>query len=448
MSPGGPRFAPVLGLLARRRFWPLFVVQFGGALNDNVLRNAIVAMVAFGGIAGEAAAGDKALIIQAAVALFMLPFLLFSPAAGMLADSCPDRAVAVRWLKAGEIATAGLAAIGLFMHSLPLLLAALFLSGCQSALFGPFKYSLLPVILRRHELIGGNALQSASTYVAILIGVAWGTRLGAAGPQQEATAAVLAAIAVAGFAASMLMLPLPLPDSAGWKAAIRINFVAAAARVVRGVAARREIMVLVLLSSWFWGSGTLVLIQLPVVVRDCLGFGHDVYLLLLMVVCLAVAAGSLAAALVLRRQVSLRHVGWAIAAAAAALLLPVWPPDAAAGPPAAIDAFFASESAGPIVFMLAALSAAMGFYIVPVYAAMQAWVPDAIRGQTIAANNVFNALFIALGATGAGLFVGSFAEIGAGTYRLFVILGVAGLAIALWCARYLAAVERRLAGGG
>ena len=435
----------LVGLLARRRFWPLFAVQFGGALNDNVLRNAIVAMVAFGSIAGDAAPGEKALLIQAAVALFMLPFLLFSPAAGMLADSCPDRAVAVRWIKSGEIATASLAACGLFMQSMPLLLVALFLSGLQSALFGPFKYSLLPVILRRDELLGGNSLQSASTYVAILIGVVWGTHLGASEPEPTATAAVIIGIAVAGFAASLMMLRLPWPESPGWKAALRINPATAVVAVVRKVAALRGILTLVLLSSWFWVSGSLVLIQLPVLVRDSLGFDHGVYLLLLMVVCLGVAAGSLAASLTLKGQVSLRHVAVAIAVASAALLLPVWPPAAPAGEAAGLDAFFASGHAGSVAIMLAVLSAAMGFYIVPIYAAMQAWVPEAARGQTIAANNVFNALFIATGATAAGLFVENFAAIGTGTYWLFVIVGVAGLTVAAWALLKLPGLERQLA---
>jgi len=36
-----------LEILARRRFLPLFVTQFLGALNDNVFKNALVILVAF-----------------------------------------------------------------------------------------------------------------------------------------------------------------------------------------------------------------------------------------------------------------------------------------------------------------------------------------------------------------------------------------------------------------
>ncbi len=439
--------AATFRLLAERRFLPLFAVQFGGALNDNILRNALVAMIAFGSIAGEASASERAGLIQLAVALFMLPFLVFSPTAGRFADRCPDRAIAVRWLKGCEVATSLFAVAGLALASLPLLLTALFLAGLQSAMFGPFKYSLLPVILRRGELVGGNALQNASTFIAILLGVFWGTQLGVAENNRAATAAVMIAIAAGGLAAALAMLRLPVAGSEGWRAALDLNLPAAIARVVRGARRRRGILQLVLLASWFWGSGTLVLIQLPVLVKDALGYAHGTYLFLLLLVCCGVAAGSLLSARALKRKVSLRFVAAGIAAAALAMMMPVWP-EALADPaaePAGLAAFLSSAHALPVGAMLAAVSVAMGFYVVPIYASMQVWAPEGERGQTIAANNVFNALFIAGGATAAGLFVLRFDSPGEGIYWLFVMLGIAGLAVAAWCAACLGKLERSVA---
>ena len=60
------------------------------------------------------------------------------------------------------------------MKSLPLLLAALFLGGVQSTLFGPVKYAILPQHLRESELVGGNALVETGTSVAILAGMILG----------------------------------------------------------------------------------------------------------------------------------------------------------------------------------------------------------------------------------------------------------------------------------
>ena len=60
-------------------------------------------------------------------------------------------------------------------------MAALFLLGLHSTLFGPVKYAILPQHLKEEELIGGNALVEAGTFVAILIGTLAGGLLAGAG---------------------------------------------------------------------------------------------------------------------------------------------------------------------------------------------------------------------------------------------------------------------------
>ena len=42
--------------------------------------------------------------------------------------------------------------------------------GVLATIFGPLKYSLMPQHLRQSELVGGNALVDAGTFIAILIG--------------------------------------------------------------------------------------------------------------------------------------------------------------------------------------------------------------------------------------------------------------------------------------
>jgi MFS family permease len=56
------------------------------------------------------------------------------------------------------------------VHSLAILFVALFLLGLHSTLFGPVKYAILPQHLKSEELVGGNALIEAGTFVAILLG--------------------------------------------------------------------------------------------------------------------------------------------------------------------------------------------------------------------------------------------------------------------------------------
>src|SRR5690349_25154726 len=68
------------GLLKTRRLWPLAVAQSCGALNDNLVKNAMIVLAIFSlGIGG---AGLSAL----AGALFIAPYILLSATAGKLAD--------------------------------------------------------------------------------------------------------------------------------------------------------------------------------------------------------------------------------------------------------------------------------------------------------------------------------------------------------------------------
>ena len=75
--------ASPIGLLKTRRLWPLVLAQSCGALNDNLVKNAMVVLAIFQlGIGG---AGLSAL----AGALFIAPYILLSATAGKLADRFP-----------------------------------------------------------------------------------------------------------------------------------------------------------------------------------------------------------------------------------------------------------------------------------------------------------------------------------------------------------------------
>src|SRR3546814_14907704 len=70
-----------------------------------------------------------------------------------------------------EIAIMSLAAIGFATTNMTVLLVALFLTGVQSTLFGPVKYSILPAVLQPRELTGGNGLVEMGTSISILLGM-------------------------------------------------------------------------------------------------------------------------------------------------------------------------------------------------------------------------------------------------------------------------------------
>ncbi|MGH6820353.1 MAG: MFS transporter, partial [Methylocella sp.] len=85
-----------LSLLKSRSFLPLFLTQAIGAFNDNALRNAIVILITFDLAVNQG--WNATLFVQAATALFVLPYFLFSAIAGQLADKY-DKAVLARRIK-------------------------------------------------------------------------------------------------------------------------------------------------------------------------------------------------------------------------------------------------------------------------------------------------------------------------------------------------------------
>ncbi len=71
-------------LLVQRRFGPFFGVQFLGALNDKLFKQALLILLAFQATSYTAISSN--VLQNLAQALFVLPFLLFSATAGQLAD--------------------------------------------------------------------------------------------------------------------------------------------------------------------------------------------------------------------------------------------------------------------------------------------------------------------------------------------------------------------------
>ena len=71
-------------LLKSKRFLPLFVTQFFGALNDNFFKNAFLIWFTYD-IASKLNM-DAQLMVTIASGLFVLPFFLFSTLAGQAAD--------------------------------------------------------------------------------------------------------------------------------------------------------------------------------------------------------------------------------------------------------------------------------------------------------------------------------------------------------------------------
>ncbi len=144
----------------------LNISQFSGAFNDNAFKmTTIIALVS---LLGDS---SKEMVIAICTILFVLPFLLFSNAAGTLADRFSKREIIVisKWM---EVALLLMAIPCLTSGFATHLYALLFLLCSQSALFGPAKRGIVPELVRVDELSRANGFLTAATYTAIILGTA------------------------------------------------------------------------------------------------------------------------------------------------------------------------------------------------------------------------------------------------------------------------------------
>ncbi len=376
-------------LLATRRFLPFFITLLTGAYNDNVFRYALVALITFR--LAELAGFGSGELVAASAGIFLLPFLLFSAVGGTLADRLP-RHLLIRRIKIAEIILMLLAWLGFWLESVGLLFAVLFLTGLQSALFGPAKYAILPNLLARRELLGGNAMVAAGTFVAILAGSLTGTGLMAASGYMHWVPGLLVASAGLGYLTSLLVPAQPPGDTV---TALTLEPFGPMIRVLREGLRYPDIARLVLAISWFWMIGVTMLAQLPLLVRDTLGGDEQTLAAALAVFVIGLGLGALLCNLLLRGRA---RAAWAPPAALAMgamfwLLSSIAPVPAAA--PGAMDLLRDPHAVG-ILASLLLLAIFGGFYVVPLYTLLQQRARNEHRARIIACNNILNSGFMVL----------------------------------------------------
>lgn len=281
-----------------KRFFPLFTVQFLGALNDNVFKNALVILLAFKLAKAPAEIG---MLITLAAGIFILPFFLFSATAGRIADSY-DKTWLIRKIKLAEILIMLLGALAFLTQSLPFLFAVLFLMGLQSAFFGPIKYAILPEHLPSNQLLKGNGWFSASTFIAILLGTVIGGLLVMLKGGETYLSVLILSLAVLGFGFSLFIPPSVQPVS---KVGLSWNVFVTTWQEIKFVRQYRQDFFAVLAISWFWFLGASYLSQIPVLVKDILFADNQVVHLFLIIFSVGIALGSL---IVNRLKVTVRSL--------------------------------------------------------------------------------------------------------------------------------------------
>lgn len=380
-------------LLTARRFLPLFVTQFLGALNDNVLKNAMVILIAFQG--ARLTSASPSLMINVCAGLFILPFFLFSATSGQLADK-HEKSKLIRLIKMMEVGIMIIATVGFTLPSLPWLLLALFLMGVHSTLFGPIKYAILPQHLRENEMIGGNGLIESGTFLAILLGTILGGVLIALGETGAYwTSGVCLIIAILGYLASRAIPHAPAPDPT---LSINWNPFTETWRNIAALKQNRAVFLAILGISWFWFYGAIFLSQFPAYAKDTLGGSESVVTLLLALFSIGIGVGSLLCEKLSNHKVEpglvpLGSIGLTLFAVDLWLASP-----ASSAHGLDLLTFLSRPGSFRVLFDLVMIGVFGGFYCVPLYALMQTRSDESHRSRIIAANNIMNAAFMVVAA--------------------------------------------------
>ncbi|MDF0729957.1 MFS transporter [Pseudomonas entomophila] len=380
-------------LLGKRRFLPFFVTQSLGAFNDNLFKQSLILAILY----KLSLEGDRSIWVNLCALLFILPFFLFSALAGQFGEKFAKDAL-IRAIKLAEIVIMAIGATGFVTHNLTLMLLALFAMGTHSALFGPVKYSILPQALREEELVGGNGLVEMGTFLAILAGT-----IGAGVMMSSASYATVVAGGVVGTAVLGYLASRWIPRAAAVAPGMRLDwniFTQSWATLRLGLGQTPAVSRSIVGNSWFWFVGAIYLTQIPAYAKDWLHGDETVVTLVLTLFSVGIAVGSLLCERLSGRKVEIGLVPFGSFGLTLFGLLWWWHSgDVPVGAsPHDWLALLGMGQAWWILVSIVGLGVFGGFYIVPLYALIQARTPEGQRARVIAANNILNALFMVVSA--------------------------------------------------
>jgi MFS family permease len=379
-----------------RRFLPLFGLFQLGTFNDNALKNALIALITFGGVVflSDLPSGMR---VPVAALIFTGPFTILCAIAGQIADKV-DRGIIFRWVKRAEILIMLLAALGFWLEDIRILALSLGLMGAQSAFFSPTKNAVLPQWLTDKELIRGNALMSGFQFAIILAATIFGLFVLQIGT--GTLSIILIIMAVLGWLSSEMCLPAPAPQ-----ADLKINYepITATLSVLKKAITHPDVLRPLLGISWFYALSTVFVTTLPDFVAQTMGYNQNALQVLLAASTVSILIGSMIVLVVGNMKVwgpeAVRLSALGICGVALFTIgLILVPAPLYQGPDefGAVDIFLSDPAMPTFLGMLIGASVSSGIFVVPLQAMAQRRSDPAIRARLMSAGSVLLNLFVNL----------------------------------------------------
>lgn len=352
-----------------KRWLSLFVTNYLGVLNDNFLKT-LACFICIAWVGRE----QESMVVTAASAALVVPYLIFSPLAGRLAKVCSKRKVVV-WAKFCEILIMFVAAGGFLCRSTAWVLCSVLLMGLQSALFSPSKYGLIRDIGGEEGLSFGSGAMEMFAFVGILTGTLMAAFLSES-VSIPVLCVILFAVALAGWLCSLTIRAeegAPMRESGE-----TLNPVRFARDMYRRAGAFPGLNLVVGGLAVFWLIASMIQMTLIVYCGNELGMSDLETGLVMSLVAVGIGSGCYLAGVFSRRQVELGLVPLGGVTTGAMFLL----------------IFF--SNAGGVLFAFLAFGAAFcsGMFKVPLDAWIQANVKGREVGDMLAYSNLITFLFM------------------------------------------------------
>ncbi|MFG1499577.1 MFS transporter [Halobacteriovorax sp. XZX-3] len=383
-------------LYKERKFWPLFWTMFLGAANDNVFKNALIILITYKNVSLFGLGAES--LVAFAGGAFILPYVLFSATSGQISDHY-DKAQVIKVTKFTELAFMLCGAIGFVTESYGLLMFTLFLMGAQSSFFSPVKFSSLRTILKDEELTTGTALIGGGTFIAILIGTIIGG-LAAAAPDATDTAAFAILIfAVLGVITARFQNKI---NDINNDVKIDYTFVKPTFQLLINSVKEKNSFRAMMGVSWFWFLGSFVLSVMPAIIKNVFYGSEMVASIFMATFTVGMGLGSwicskLSGKRIEVGMVPVAAVGMSLAVFDLYYVSTQWPMSVTGAlmPPAE---FFAQPLALRAIIDLLLITIFGGNFYISQLTFMQHSAPLEKLARTIAANNIWNAIFMVVAA--------------------------------------------------
>lgn len=383
------RPANLINIFTSKRFLPYFSTLFLGAFNDNIYKQCLFYIITFQLLAWMSNV-DANLFNNLAAGIFIIPYVLFSYLAGQLADKY-EKSLLIKRLKNLEIGIMCLAFASFYFQSFWGLIAALLLTGLQSAFFSPIKYSILPQHLHNNELLGGNSLVEMGTYVAIILGTIIAGVLVEidAMPIEWLISGFIIVIAISGRTASQF-----IPEAAAANPELKIDFngFRQTGRILKNAYRNKLVFKAMLGVCMFWFLGVCLMTQLPNLVKSYFNADESTMNLLLTLFSISIGLGSILCNTLSKGRINLKLVAFAALGLGLAYVDFAFAAQAYTNQHSlSVSEFVSLSHSWRLMADILFIGLFAGLFVVPLMTLIQTESEISELARMVAANNILNA---------------------------------------------------------